>query len=202
MSHGGKTSSGSKDTVSVLKEQEDILNNSIRPRLIASVLRFADELADDYTRANLEAIELGILGDLSLIYHDYSKALHTVSIEKNDFNNDLSIKLVYELDTETLKKKYNVKFKEKLLLDEIYERTFKMEQERRYCMKFMHSVVNINRIKVVINTYNSSLEPLPQITYTLEDIGYPGQLYSNIKDVNPEIPSGEEELKMILEMGA
>ena len=51
-SHGGKTSRGNKDKISKLQETENTLECVIRPRLIASILRFADELADDKKRAS------------------------------------------------------------------------------------------------------------------------------------------------------
>ena len=69
-----------------------------------------------------------------------------------------------------LKKKYKIGNGQKYLLDEIYDRTLKMEQERRYCMKFMHPYIDIGRIDVTINIYNEDLELLPSISYRLEDI--------------------------------
>lgn len=203
MAHGGKTREGNKDTISKLRTSEVIFDTTIRTRFLAAVLRFADELADDSSRANRSALDLGVIGVDSEIYHNYSKVLHTVVIEKDDTNNDHRIMLVYELDASTLKKQYKIGNSQKYLLDEIYDRTLKMEQERRYCMKFMHPYIDIGRIEVTINIYDEDLEPLPSISYRLEDISYPDSpKIGHIKDVDTSIPSGEEVLAYIKDKGA
>lgn len=202
MAHGGKTREGGKDTISKLRTSEVIFDTTIRTRFLAAVLRFADELADDSSRANRTALDLNIIGVESEIYHNYSKVLHTVVIEKDDTNNDHRIVLVYELESSMLKKKYKIGSGQKYLLDEIYDRTLKMEQERRYCMKFMHPYIDIGRIDVTINIYNEDLELLPSISYRLEDISYPDSpQIGHIKDVDDSIPSGEEALLYIKDKG-
>lgn len=202
MAHGGKTREGSKDTISKLRTSEVIFDTTIRTRFLAAVLRFADELADDSSRANRTALDLNVIGVESEMYHNYSKVLHTVAIEKDDTNNDHRIVLVYELESSMLKKKYKVGSGQKYLLDEIYDRTLKMEQERRYCMKFMHPYIDIGRIDVTINIYDEDLELLPSISYRLEDISYPDSpQIGHIKDVDASIPSGKEALSYIKDKG-
>ena len=202
MSHGGRTLDGSKDTISPLCTKEMILEASIRTRFLAAVLRLADELADDSTRANRDALNLKIVGVDSEIYHDYSKVLHTVKIAEDLANQDHSIVLVYELEASMLSKQYQVGSSNKYLLDEIYDRTLKMEQERRYCMKFMHPYINIGRIDVKINIYGSFSQLLNKISYCLEDIAYPDKPYiGKIKEFDSSIPSGEEELQLIRAKG-
>lgn len=202
MSHGGKAMDGSKDTISSLCCCEPILGCNIRTRFLASILRFADELADDSTRANRQALNLNIVGIDSEIYHEYSTVLHTVSIIEDAENHDYCVKLVYELEAKQLAKTYNINGMKKYLLDEIYDRTLKMEQERRYCMKFMQPYVFINRINVTINVYGSFAQPLSKISYELEDTAYPEQpMIGGIKNINSDIPSGEEELNIIRSKG-
>lgn len=198
MAHGGKASDGSKNTISKLPEQEAILGTEIRTRFLAAILRFADELADDSSRANRSAMDLGIIGLDSILYHDYSTALHTVKVEKNQINNDYQIELIYEFETTMLSKKYAVASVEKFLLDEIYDRTLKMERERRYCMKFMKSAIDIERIIVSINIYDSHLNLFKSIRYTLEDINYPDSPHLGcIKDIDSNIPNGNEMLQVM-----
>ena len=202
MSHGGKTIDGSKDTISSLCCCEPILGSNIRTRFLASILRFADELSDDSTRAKRQALNLDIVGIDSKIYHNYSAVLHTVSIIEDTENRDHCVKLVYELEAKQLAKTYNVSGVQKYLLDEIYDRTLKMEQERRYCMKFMQPYIFINRISVTINVYGSFAQPLSKISYELEDTAYPEQpMIGGIKSINSDIPSGEEELNIIRSKG-
>ena len=206
MAHGGKSALGEKDTISKLSSSESIFNTQVRTRLLAAILRFSDELADDSTRANRDAIDLGILGTNSEIYHCYSRALHTVSIREDSENQDCKISLVYELEAELLRRTYKVGGYEKYLLDEIYDRTLKMELERRYCMKFMYSSINIGRIDVTINIYGRTSEKIQGISYTLEDVSYPelpiaGQIRSMWKNSEATLPSGKELLQSLLERG-
>lgn len=200
--HGGKNSNGSKDTISALSAIEPILGVTVKTRFLAAVLRFADELADDSTRANRAALDLGIIGIDSTLYHDYSKVLHTVTIENDTVNHDNNIQLVYELDTSMLSKKYRIRGNDRYLIDEIYDRTLKMEQERRYCMKFMQPYVFINRINVRINIYSSNSQFFHKISYQLEDTSYPEHpIIGKIKDIDEKIPSGEEVISIIRSKG-
>ena len=202
MAHGGKSSLG-KDTISLLSKSEKIFNYTVKTRLLAAILRFADELADDSTRANRSALDLQIIGTNSEIYHRYSQALHTVEIEDNLENNDSRLSLVYELEIDAIKKTYKIGNIEKYLLDEIYDRTIKMELERRYCMKFMYQSINIGRIDIEINIYGKTSEKIKSITYTLEDVSYPSNPISGqIRYLlNKDVPSGEELLQQFAERG-
>lgn len=202
MAHGGKTENG-KDTISLLSARETIFNETVRTRLLAAILRFADELADDNTRANRPALDLGILGTNSDIYHKYSRALHTVAIKPDEENKDFKVSLVFELEAPALKERYLVGNHEKYLLDEIYDRTQKMELERRYCMKFMYPYINIGRIQVVINIYGAQSQLIKPISYTLEDVSYPNDavVVRNGKIGNISVPSGKEMLDTLVERG-
>lgn len=202
MAHGGKNRLGTRDTISNLPNIEYVLGEEIHPRLLASIVRFADELADDSTRASRGPLEFSIVGDNSILYQNYSKSLHTVVLDKEsrflNGNHDIFIRLVYEINTDDIKKKYNCGVYEKYLLDEIYDRTLKMERERRYCIKFFGTFINISKIVVIINIYSdTTLEKIDTISYTLEDCTYPDNPQSgNIKAIaGDNIRTGEEELK-------
>ena len=198
MVHGGKIK-GSKDTISKLPESETICDQEIRPRLLAAILRFADELADDLSRANTVALEMDLIGDSSKIFHVYSKALHTVKLSPIENGLNHEVQLVYELQVDDLREKYKYNKVEKYLLDEIYDRTLKMERERRYCSKFLYSFIRIGKINVRINIYGEDSLPVDNISYTLEDVSYPNDLpLGGIKDINNQIPSGEEEFLLLI----
>ena len=202
MMHGGKNKNGNKDTISALCSVEEICGMTIRTRLLAAVLRFADELSDDCTRANRAALDLNLLGINSEIYHKYSQVLHTVNIEKDSDNQDYHILLVYELEAKMLSVEYDMGNTKKFLLDEIYDRTLKVEQERRYCMKFMCPFINIGRIIVKINIYDDNSYQIDKISYCLEDTTYPDKpLIGNITEIQNDVPSGIEELRKIREKG-
>jgi hypothetical protein len=79
--HGGDVN-GDKDTIGQLQERANILNHPVRPQYLAAILRLADELADDRSRAARFPLEKGLIPSHCIIYHKYSEALHSVMIDK------------------------------------------------------------------------------------------------------------------------
>lgn len=199
--HGGSIN-GDKDTISLLKENDTINNFKIREQMLASVLRFADELADDSTRANYPALELGILGEASEIYHIYSSKLHTVKLQQNPVTHAWDVVLKFEFDEETAQKQFKKGSKSVYLLDEIYERTIKMEQERIYCMRFLRIYCSIESINVEITIDNNeNVFEQETIKYTLHEKGYPNSQYNTIKEINKEMLTGQEMAKKLRKQG-
>lgn len=188
---------GSQDTISALKETLYLNNFVVRERLLAAILRFSDELADDYTRAEDDAIKSDIINGASLIYHRYSEALHTVRIMKHKTDEDLNETEVYEVclnysfDSDLAYTKFDKFGSEIYLIDEIYDRTIKMERERRYCMRFMRMYIPLERIhvNVEINDKNNSLRSYP-VNYVLEEKGYPPVIYKTMEDIGQELKRG------------
>jgi hypothetical protein len=141
---------------------------------LAALLRFADELADDITRSDKYAIESEIISKHSEIFHIYSQSLHTVAIEENKQDNEFYLKLIYDFDSKIAKKKFIRENSEIYLIDEIYNRTIKMEKERRYCMRYLRSFFYLSRIKVFIKITNEKYAmDARDINYILEEEGYP-----------------------------
>lgn len=95
--HGGKIK-GSSDTISVLNKTNTVNGFEIKEQLLAAILRFADELADDATRADYDALDNGIIGPASQIYHIYSEKLHTVALQKNKVTNAYEVYLAYNIE--------------------------------------------------------------------------------------------------------
>jgi hypothetical protein len=173
--HGGRIN-GDKDTIakSNLKIRSTILGKEVRECLLAALLRFGDELADDTSRADIQGLESGTISEESKIYHEYSRSLHTVKISHNDVNNTLYLQLEYFLDFTTMLNKYLKDGEEILLIDEIFFRTRKIEQERRYCMRFFNQYLHLNEIKVRIEIASGyDLIESEIIEYTLAETGYP-----------------------------
>ncbi len=199
--HGGSINNN-KDTISILKGTDTINNIVVREQLLASVLRFADELADDSSRAIYPALEFELLGAKSEIYHVYSSSLHTVKLQQNPVTAEWEIFLKYEFDEETAKKQFS-KGKEKIyLLDEIYNRTMKMERERRYCMRFLRVYCSIERIRVEITIENEeNVFEEETIKYVLQEKGYPENPYNSIKDVDECILTGTEMAQKLARQG-
>ncbi len=189
--HSGNIN-GDRDTISKLRANGKLFNKPIREPLLAALLRFGDELADDSSRADLKALDLGIISEESIIYHEYSKSLHAVSIEKNEINQTLYLSLEYYIDSNMVTRKFLKDGNLKLLIDEIFERTIKIEQERRYCMRFLSQYLPLVEIQTRIEIFPSfdfsdepdmvllrspeeslSLTNCEVVTYSLKENGYP-----------------------------
>lgn len=198
--HGGSIR-GDKDTISKLDFKQKVRGCSVNERLLAAVLRFADELADDATRASQDAIDNGILGDKSKIYHIYSSSLHGVELVQNQVSKGWDVELSYKIDRETADMVFKKGDADRYLLDEIYDRTLKMERERRYCNRFFQPLCTIEQINVEI-VFIRDIYENRRVTYTLHDFGYPDKPYSSILEVDDSLMSGSEMAELLKEEDA
>ncbi len=190
--HGGKVADD-QDTISHLLPTEPLNGIDVRPRMLAAILRFADELADDHYRANKALQKLDKIPKSSRIYHKYASCLHSVMVR----DECQAIELNYSISTDDLIAKYpklnkkTNRYRNLFIVDEILDRLFKMYNERTYCNRFMNPVVNIQSISVRIKATRAGQqigESLPEITFRLEDAGYPTgeieEIYSLSSDLN------------------
>jgi exopolyphosphatase/pppGpp-phosphohydrolase len=67
--HGGRDELTGKDTIVSLKPYKNMDGEPVRTQLIAAILRFADELADDKNRASRWPLENNIVPEKSRIFH-------------------------------------------------------------------------------------------------------------------------------------
>lgn len=201
--HGG-CYKNSKDTISSLHLNSDLMGQNIRKRFLAATLRLADELSDDRSRAERYLLRKGEITKASELHHTYSDSLHSVIVENNE------IRLAYEFSEKIAKKDFKkliknngtLKWEKQLLLDEIYERSLKMHKELLYCMRFMRPFISIDRILVNIAIYSEYdyVEPIEKITYVLEEKGYPSDPPAGICSICPELKglSGKDIKKKLL----
>lgn len=194
MVHGGAIN-GERDTVGFLSESKKLYERKVRKKLLAALLRFGDELADDSSRADREGLERGTILVGSRIYHRYSASLHTVQIERNKETERVQLNLSYEIDSDLATQVFKKNNDNTYLLDEIYNRTLKVERERRYCMRFLRPFFSLDSIRVEIIIQNSkNAFQSDKIQYTLEETGYPSTPESgSIKKFLSDLRSGEEE---------
>ncbi|WP_174802406.1 HD domain-containing protein [Martelella limonii] len=175
--HGGEIN-GDPDTISYLSPTEPLNGIDVRPRMLAAILRFSDEIADDHHRANKALQRLGAIPKQSEIFHKYASSLHSVMV-RDDCQ---SIELSYSISLDDIQNKFpklnkNTKrYRSEYIVDEILSRLFKMYNERTYCNRFMSPIVNIRSISVRIRAskYSKEIgEKLPEISFRLEEAGYP-----------------------------
>lgn len=164
--HGGKD----KDKLEKLEIQTKILNFPVRVQLLAAILKLADELADEYSRAS--KLKWEQLPKESQVFHKFAHTLKNVSID----HNSRTIELDFYLDKEEATTMYGKAGKpDAYLIDEIKERTFKTHLERLYCMRFMIPFIRLDRVAVKIQFIEED-QPISfhdPIGYKLEEKGYP-----------------------------
>lgn len=193
--HGG-TFRGSKNTIQRLPAGEASTSDAYyRPQLLAGVLRLADELADDSSRAdNFGLKQPGELPPTCLIFHKYAAALQ-VSISPLEGR----IELRFDLNADDLSKPFQKKgatgdILDVYLLDEIYERTLKTYAEMDYCSRYMRELHSqFNTVAVRIHFYHSlrnSSEVCEPVRYTIGDRGYPKYSGSSTAEILEHLASG------------
>lgn len=189
--HGGKVGD-EKDTIRHLEANAVCNGMDIRPQLLAAILRFADELADDRYRARNVLLKLGAIPDSSLIYHKYASCLHSVMVRPAS----KTVELHFSVSVEDLIEpfpKYNYKTEEfdaQYILDEIFERCLKTYLERAYCNRFTTPSVEIRSIVVKIGCTKKREkigDELPEVNFRLEERGYPNGPVSGIHDLDSDL---------------
>lgn len=194
--HGGKD----KDKLEQLEPETKVLNFPIRVHLLAAILKLADELADEYSRAS--KMRWDLVPKESQVYHKFAHTLKTVSVN----HATRTIELDFYLDKQESITKYGKAGKpDTYLIDEIKERTFKTHLERLYCMRFMIPQIRLDSVSVKIQFYEedeivSFHEP---IGFKLEEKGYPKYSSDSMEDefsrLCPDILCNGETIKNEIE---
>ena len=167
MAHGGKYLGG-KDTIHRLKENNGHSGTSFRPRLLAGLVRLADEICENSQRAAPD--EVAIKPE-NLLFHKYAK-----SIKHTDIDRESKLVLIeYQiLVSQILLKFQNASGKRVFLIDEIFNRLEKMNLELTYCSKFIWEVIRLNGIQAKIAIiHNETYNVLKEDRVELLDRGYP-----------------------------
>ena len=168
MVHGGYADEErtDKDTIRALKTVELRDSIPVRPSVLAAILRFADELADDFSRAG----KIGIPPE-NEIFHAYSSALET-NIQGDTVS--LRYRIPYEHTQRKMKKGGNDIY----LYDEIRNRLEKCLCELEYCRKYSDGFIGITTISVTIGVIcGRKTEPVD--TFRLRLLGYPNNFILN-----------------------
>ncbi|MEZ8825179.1 hypothetical protein AB6E04_12500 [Vibrio amylolyticus] len=190
--HGGKVNVNgvdSKDTIESLKlgDKESYASIPYRPKLIAALVRFADEISEDRSRSARFLLQVGNLPPQSEVFHYYADSISSVDVDLPD----RSITIKFEMLKEKLVRTYGKDngeggYDNVYLIDEINSRLEKMFRELHYCKKYMYELSHIHKIKVKIIIYDEDGTQLDESNnFLLEDLGYPNESFS-FKDTHPE----------------
>lgn len=181
--HGGRTSTQSKDTIGPLDLKLMANNVSYRPKLLAGIVRIADEICENKSRAANVLLLQRNLPKHSEIYHQYA-----ASLSGNRWSaNDSALHLAFYATLSDVEKPWgcevrmdasNTQVSESYLLDEIFARLEKMDLERRYCNMFTREIFTIDAIKATIAVVtDDGHDPILTIPVPeLSDRGYPEKL--------------------------
>lgn len=149
--HSGKTKDGSTDTLKSVNEGS-IKGNKINLSELASILRFADELAEGKQRTCSLLIERNLIDKDSEIYHSYAE-ITDIEIDRGLER----ISITYDIDIPIdFNNQAQEKFKKLILFT--YSRAVKLDVERRYTKNY--SLV-LRQFKYVTVQYNFSLNEIP-----------------------------------------
>jgi len=147
--HCGTTNAGSRNTLAEVESKGSLRGEPVQLREIASILRFADELAEGPQRTSDYLIETGKISNKSKIYHKYAQITNVFIDRGNE-----RIVLQYHIETEN---ETHETFRE--LLSFAYERIIKLDEERRYTKFHSKLLEPFKKTEITFNfTYKG--EPL------------------------------------------
>ncbi len=183
--HGGEMEDGSKDTITRLMSEPvpDIGGIEVHAWRLAALLRLADELSENYTRADEVAIADAATPPLSVLSNLYCRAIN----RRVDFKGK-SVHLAFTIDKQLLPRTFVIPVKgggtrEIMFVDYIAERLEKCELERRYCNRFLAGFASYDRIRAKLVIMDGDQE-IDSIAVDLEEVGYPGAS-SKVRELQP-----------------
>ncbi len=158
--HTGEDNNGSKDKIFNLPKDKNVNSTPIRPQMLAAIVRFSDELEEGTNRTNNTMIIFDKVKTTNIIFHKYSLSLSDLSINTEEQRIILTF---YVLETET--EIYTKPNKDKVtLLEEIYNRLQKLEQERKYFHRFLCNSLSIEKIECYITITDKHSNPVDSIS--------------------------------------
>lgn len=171
--HAGEID-GNKDKITTLDEKYIVADKVVHPRILAAVLRFADELSDGASRAGRFELEHDLVPKGSEVFHAYSRALEAVDLGERE------VSLSFVISKEDALRHWGKGTAGVYLLDEIWLRAGKMHLERVYCMRFLRALgLRLDRIRVAVEIFerlapgNVMSHVGAPLTYDFEESGYP-----------------------------
>lgn len=169
--HGGRLVRHGKDTITggIEAAKSDIQGAKVRPRLLAAILRLADEISEGATRANEVALKKPYKSPAAVIHNLYCKVVH-VSLDVAD----MSISMHFDIDKSLLHERFDCDGQPTYLIDYIAGRLEKCNRERIYCNRFMAEVIRFEKIRVSLEITDGEND-LDHISLQIQDEGYPAE---------------------------
>lgn len=147
--HGGETMAGSKDTIAEL-EPDDLPVAAItcRPRQVAALVRFADEVCEHSSRAARHHLNQGTLPAENKLFHIYAQSISGAACTPKG-----SFQLQININTKYLLEKYEHPSQKagKYVIDEVFDRISKLDRERRYCNQYLDPRLQTSELNIRIS---------------------------------------------------
>jgi len=159
--HCGESKFGDKDTLKQLSENSNLLDLHLRLREISAVLRFGDELAEGPQRTCDYILKTASKKNKSLIYHVYAQI---TTIYVNEELNRIAITYNIDIDNKQVKA-----IGIKKLLNFIYKRILKLDEERRYCKYYTNILSPYKQTHVTFNVTKKGVPVIDLPEIRLED---------------------------------
>ena len=171
--HGGKTKSGSKDTINALPDtSRDGGIDDLNLKKIAAIIRFADEICENRQRTSMSFADF--TPEHNKIFHIYANSIISNIVKEQVLH------LEFQINHDNLHCNYFLDkdgCKQSTLENMFLERIIKTEIERRYCSRFLSDGIAIKEIQInvsIIKYEEYDIQILGKHQFTLKERNYPG----------------------------
>lgn len=185
--HGGYEGED-KDTIKHIDVDDTCKGIKVRAKVLAAILRFADEISDDLNRSKFNGVDIP---KESQAYHLYSHFLEPVSISGE------TLKFHFHIPYEYTQARVGKGKEEVYIYDEIMERLGKCMREFDYCKRYAGEFLNLSTIDVCIDILQK-YKVIDKITFRMGLFGYPDEkafTLGHYIDKKYTVPTGDKIIK-------
>jgi len=179
--HCGEGPDGSKNTLSFVGDSSQLERLEVKPRLLAPLLRFADELAEGEQRTSHFMISQDAYSSDSMSYHKYANC-SSVNIDRKNGR----ICLTYHIKIGDNANNGVSSLKElETLLPFIYKRIEKLNQERQYARYYCFLLEPFKEVSATFNFWHDGREIMCDLDpITFSDLVVPGDPQKSVVERN------------------
>lgn len=178
--HCGCSDDGSKDTLKDIIMPDHLLGNQVRVKELAAVLRLADELEEGTQRTSAFMLYKHMYERNSEIHHKYA-SITSIHIDRGNGRIAITYNVKIDISTEIPFVTQRDSIIE--LLNYIYKRIIKLDQERKYAKYYCDYLVSFKQTDVQINFWlNGKIQNMNMDPIYLTDKIIPGDAEVSIPD--------------------
>ncbi len=182
--HCGEGIDGSRNTLSCVGDPSKLDRKEVRPRLLAPLLRFADELAEGEQRTSHFMITQHAYSKESMPYHQYANC-SCVSIDRR--NGRICLTYHIHIDDNASNSEEMSLSSVKTFLPFVYKRIEKLNQERQYARHYCSLLEPFKMVSATIIFWHHGQELDCELdSITLSDLVVPGDPQMSVVERNPK----------------